>query len=246
LLANEVPEPQFGGQFSAVVQPAAEPEPDPQPEPAPEPEAEPEPASEPTYSAPEGESAVIAPAAEPESPQPVERPEQTRPASYDDTVPQFTYSRSSFEHEPPFKPRRNMVRIATYAATFFAVIVCAAIIVLQLYGLPNWVPFANQTFAAGKADLQLDFPPNRLDRRTLPNGKEFFGASGKVTNIGKERRTVPPILIVLRDANKHTVYSWEVIAPKHELNPGESVTVNEAVLDVPRSATEALVGWKPD
>ena len=91
----------------------------------------------------------------------------------------------------------------------------------------------------------LEFPPNRQDRRTLPNGTEFFGASGKVTNVGKERRTVPAILIVLRDAQNRVVYSWEVIPPKRQLAPGESVTINEAVTDVPRTAKVADIGWKP-
>ena len=33
--------------------------------------------------------------------------------------------------------------------------------------------------------------------------------------------------------------------PKRSLAPGESVTVNEAVTDVPRSARFAEIGWKP-
>lgn len=162
-------------------------------------------------------------------------------ATYDDTE----YTRSSFEHEPLFKPRRNMLRIYTYAAAIFATLVIGSIGAVIWYGLPDWAPFASQTFAEGQADLQLDFPPNRLDRRTLPNGTEFFGASGKVTNIGTQRRTVPPILIVLRDASERIVYSLEVIAPKRQLNPGESETINQAVLDVPKSARVAEVGWKP-
>ena len=44
---------------------------------------------------------------------------------------------------------------------------------------------------------------------------------------------MPPILIVLRDARDRIVYSWEVQPPKRSLAPGESVTVNEAVTDVP-------------
>ena len=57
---------------------------------------------------------------------------------------------------------------------------------------------------------------------------------------------MPPILIVLRDARDRIVYSWEVRPPKRTLAPGESVTVNEAVTDVPRSARFAEIGWKPD
>ena len=42
------------------------------------------------------------------------------------------------------------------------------------------------------------------------------------------------------------VYSWEVRPPKRTLAPGESVTVNEAVTDVPRAARFAEIGWKPE
>lgn len=124
-------------------------------------------------------------------------------------------------------------------------VACAAIAAVAWYGLPDWAPLSRQTFAEAQPDLVLDFPPNRQDRRTLPNGTEFFGASGKVTNVGKERRAVPPILIILRDTHNRIVYSWDVIPPKRQLAPGESMTINEAVTDVPRSAKVAEIGWKP-
>ena len=91
----------------------------------------------------------------------------------------------------------------------------------------------------------LDFPRAQQERRTLPNGTEYFGASGTVKNVGRETRTVPSILIVLRDARERIVYSWEIPPPKPTLAPGETVTINEAVTDVPRSARIAEIGWKP-
>ena len=83
---------------------------------------------------------------------------------------------------------------------------------------------------------------------TLYPGSFYFltGASGTITNIGSEARDVPPILIVMRDARERIVYSWEVQPPKRTLAPGESVTVNEAVTVVPRSAQLAEIGWKPE
>jgi hypothetical protein len=56
---------------------------------------------------------------------------------------------------------------------------------------------------------------------------------------------VPTILIVLRDTRERIVYSWEVAPAKRQLAPGESVSVNEAVTDVPKSAKIAEIGWKP-
>jgi len=107
------------------------------------------------------------------------------------------------------------------------------------------VPVSRPTFGPKQADLVLDFPAGQQDRRPLPNGAEFFGASGTVTNVGRETRKLPPILIVLRDAHDRIVYSWEVAPPQRTLAPGESVTINEAVTDVPKSAKFAEIGWKP-
>jgi hypothetical protein len=157
----------------------------------------------------------------------------------------FDESRSSFDFAPPFRPRRNRLRMWTIAAVLFALVALGAVAAVARFGLPDWMPLARTTFAEAQPDLVLDFPPNRQDRRTLPNGTEFFGASGTVTNVGQTRRAVPTILIVLRDARERIVYSYEVAPPKRVLAPGESMTVNEAVTDVPKSARVAEIGWKP-
>jgi predicted Zn finger-like uncharacterized protein len=150
------------------------------------------------------------------------------------------------EAAPPFRRRRNPLKMWTWAAGIFAVLAVGSIAAVSYWGLPDWVPVSRPTFAMGQADLQLDFPADQQERRQLPNGTEYFGASGTITNVGGEARNVPPILIVLRDARDRIVYSWEVEPPQRSLAPGESVTVNEAVTDVPRSARFAEIGWKPD
>ena len=157
----------------------------------------------------------------------------------------FDHSPSAFEHEPPFRPRRNPAKLWTAAAIAFALLVASVIGAVSYWGLPDWLPIARPTFGAAQPDLVLEFPPERQDRRTLPDGTEFFGASGTVTNVGQETRRVPAILIVLRDGRERKVYEWEVRPAKSELAPGESVTINEAVTDVPRSARIAEIGWKP-
>jgi predicted Zn finger-like uncharacterized protein len=152
---------------------------------------------------------------------------------------------SPFEHSAPFRPRRNTGKLLMIAAIIFAAVVLGATAWVWRYGLPGWMPLTSATFAEAQPELVLDFPPNRQDRRTLPNGTEFFGASGTVTNVGSTERSVPSILIVMRDARERIVYRWEVIPPKRRLGPGESVTINEAVTDVPKSAVAAEIGWEP-
>jgi hypothetical protein len=201
----------------AYAEPAPEPQDDPEGEYRDEPWSEPEPAEVPAF-ADTGRDRI-------------------------DVV--YQESPSSFAHEPPFRPRRNPAKVWTAAAAAFALLVAALIGAVAVWGVPDWVPITRPTFGAAEPDLVLEFPAERQDRRTLPNGTEFFGASGTVTNVGQATRKVPSILIVLRDGRDRIVYTWEVRPPKPALAPGESVTINEAVTDVPRSAKVAEIGWKP-
>ena len=239
------------GPAPAAPPPAPPPPPPPPVEPEPD-FAEPAPLPEQTTAfAPQGFAAPAAPEAEPEmAPPAYSAPEPAAPVFAEPerevvAAPAYEDSPSSFDYAPPFRPRRNPARLWTAAAVAFALVVAALIGAVSWWGLPDWVPISRPTFGAVQPDLVLEFPPDRQDRRTLPNGTEFFGASGTVTNVGQETRRVPPILIVLRDGRDRIVYTWEVRAPKSALAPGESVTINEAVTDVPRSATVAEIGWKP-
>ena len=153
---------------------------------------------------------------------------------------------SHFDPAPPFRRRRNPLRMWSWAAGIFAVFAAGLMLAVSFFGLPDWVPVSRPTFGMVQPDLQLDFPADQQERRQLPNGTEFFGASGTITNIGTQPRPLPTVLIVLRDARDRIVYSWEVPPPQRMLAPGESVTINEAVTDIPRSARFAEFGWKPE
>ncbi len=193
-------------------------------------------------------SAEAVPAPEPQSTEPVAQPQPraTRPIAGDRAVEVDNSAVSPFAHEPPFRPRRNPAKLWTIVTLVFALSVGGAMAAVNRFGLPAWLPIAHQTFGATRPDLELSFPPEKQDRRTLPNGKEYYGASGTVTNVGKDVREVPPILIVLRDSKNQVVYTWNVMPPKDVLKPGESETINEAVTDVPKTARFAEIGWKPE
>jgi predicted Zn finger-like uncharacterized protein len=170
----------------------------------------------------------------------------TEPAP--EPVQEFHYEEepSQFDYEPPFRARRNPLKLWTAAALAFAATALGTILAVNYWGLPEWVPVSRPTFAINQPELQLEFPPDQQDRRTLPNGTEYFGASGSVTNIGRETINVPPILIVLRDEMDRIVYSWEIVPPQPSLAPGETIAIKEAVTDIPRSAKFAEIGWKPN
>src|SRR5690606_1683604 len=89
---------------------------------------------------------------------------------------------SQFEAAPPFRKRRNLLRLWSWAAAIFALLAAGTIAAVSWWGLPDWVPVSRPTFATGEQSLQLDFPAERQERRQLPNGTEYFGASGTITN----------------------------------------------------------------
>jgi hypothetical protein len=204
-----------------------------------------EPADE-ALAAPQPDAETAEPTPEPPLQARIDVPSQAGDRDAYQDAGQFDAGRSNFDFEPPFRPRRNKARMWMMAAVVFAIVALAAAGAIIWYGLPDWASIGRPTFAEAEPDLTLDFPANRQDRRTLPNGTEFFGASGTVTNVGRIAHRVPTILIILRDAHDRIVYSWEVVPPKRTLEPGESEMINEAVTDIPKSATSAEIGWKPD
>lgn len=152
---------------------------------------------------------------------------------------------SSFDYEPPFRPRRNRLRLFTIAGAGFAALAFLALAAMQVWGAPSWLPTAQPRFASEEPGLTMSFPDDRQQTRTLPTGGKFLAVSGTIANTGRETRSVPPILILLRDERNRVVYSHAVASPSARLAPGESEEVNEAIADIPESAVAAEFGWAP-
>ncbi|MGB3753262.1 MAG: zinc-ribbon domain-containing protein [Parerythrobacter sp.] len=184
------------------------------------------------------------------SPEPApDRFEQSTRVSAQNDVPDDGFDGvSQFDRQPPFQSRgrRNPLKIWTAAAGVFAALSLGTVLAVSYYGLPEWVPVSRSVWGPEQPSLVLDFPKAKQERRTLPNGTEFYGASGTITNVGRETVPVPSLLIVMRDQRERPVYSWEVVPPRDALGPGESVTINEAVTNVPKSARVAYIGWKAE
>ena len=152
---------------------------------------------------------------------------------------------SRFAHEPLFRPRRNPARMWTLAAALFAVVALGAVAATAWFGLPSWMPFAHPLFAEDQPGLTLDFPAKMQGQRPLSDQTWFFEANGTVSNVSQSARSVPAILAVLKDARGRIVFTAELHSPKRVLAPGESVSINEALVSVPKAAVTAEYGWKP-
>ncbi|MDM8010796.1 MAG: zinc-ribbon domain-containing protein [Parasphingorhabdus sp.] len=156
-------------------------------------------------------------------------------------TPDYGASESSFAHEPPFRPRRNPAKLWTMAAIAFAALVLVAGGALYYFGTPQWM--SGYQFASIDETPLLIELSQKQDRRTLPDGTEYFAASGTIINPTTSDQNVPPMLVVLRDAGGRIVYSWKMNPPAKSLAPGAKINFNEAKLDVPRGASQLEVGW---
>lgn len=156
-------------------------------------------------------------------------------------TPPFVSETSSFAHEPPFKPRRNPAKLWTIAAIAFASLVIIGGGLLYAFGPSNW--FEKYQMASVDDTPLLIELSEKQDRRTLQDGTEYFAASGTIINPSDTDQSIPPMLVILRDASGRIVYSWKMKAPAKELAPGAKINFNEAKLDVPRAASQLEVGW---
>ncbi|WP_430427353.1 zinc-ribbon domain-containing protein [Parasphingorhabdus sp.] len=166
---------------------------------------------------------------------------RTAPKAPISVAPAFASENSSFAHEPPFKPRRNPAKMWTLAAILFAVLVTTSAVALYAFGPPKW--FADYQFASIEDTPLLIELSEKQDRRTLPDGTEYFAASGTIINPTDQDQTIPRMLVILRDASGRIVFSWQMNAPAKSLAPGATINFNEAKLDVPRAASQLEVGW---
>lgn len=139
------------------------------------------------------------------------------------------------EEAPVVRPRRNPARLWTYAAVLFCVTIAGAGLALYLFGPPQWAVRAGLLADNQEPDL-LFYLAKPAERRSLPNGSEYFAFSARIVNSGSRTLSVPPVEVQLRDRQDRMVFSWTTKADKAELKPGEEAGISESRLDIPKNA----------
>jgi predicted Zn finger-like uncharacterized protein len=153
---------------------------------------------------------------------------------------------SQFDYRPPFTRRRNTLKMWTMAAAIFALLATGTIAAVNYYGLPDWLPISRPTFGIGQPGLELDFPKPQQRKEVLASGETIFRVRGTITNTAPETLVVPDLLVVFSDQRERKVGDWVVAPSKRQLAPGETVTVTEAIANIPRGAAVADLGWAPN
>ncbi|WP_379922652.1 MJ0042-type zinc finger domain-containing protein [Erythrobacter sp. R86502] len=153
---------------------------------------------------------------------------------------------SQFDYRAPFTRRRNTLRMWTLAAALFAALATATILAVNYYGLPEWVPISRPTFGVSRPGLDLDFPAAEQTKKMLETGEEIFLVRGTITNNAAESLDVPNLRVVFSDRRDRNIGNWAVTPVKDRLAPGETVTVTQAINNIPPGAAKAAIGWAPN
>lgn len=152
---------------------------------------------------------------------------------------------SQFDYRAPFTRRRNPLRMWTLAAVLFALLATGTAVAVNYYGLPEWLPLQRPTFGVGQPGLTLDFPKSEQRKEPLENGEVIFRVRGTITNTAGESLDVPNLLVVFSDRRDRNIGDWVIQPAKRRLAPGETVTVTEAIANIPANAAGAALGWAP-
>lgn len=171
-----------------------------------------------------------------ETPPPVEEEAATPDYRFDDIYGRAEAAAAvEAEPEQPAKPRRNRLKLWTYAAASFALLVAAAGGALWVLGPPSWAINLGLVAEEGDPDL-LFYLSKPAERRKLPTGEEYFAFGARIVNSGKQALPVPPVLVQLRDRQNRLVFSWTTKADRASLKPGEEASINESRIDIPKNA----------
>lgn len=133
--------------------------------------------------------------------------------------------------EPDDPPRRNPARRWMALAVAAAVLMLAATVAISYFGLPAMGSRIGLPVHAAQPTLTVE---GEAERRALASGNELLTVTGRVHNPTEEVQRVPQIRAELRDAQGRVVYSWSILPPVSELQPGATVTFDSAEVDVPR------------
>ena len=201
----------------------------------------------------QGETAAAARApAPPAPPSPAETPDEAyadpplgEDDGFADVAEDDAEGGSQFDYRAPFTRRRNTLKMWTLAAAIFALLATGTALAVNTYGLPEWLPLQRPTFGVGQPGLELDFPTAEQRREPLESGEVIFRVHGTITNTAGESLEVPNLLVVFSDTRERNIGDWVVAPAKRRLAPGETITVTEAIANIPPGAAGAALGWAP-
>jgi predicted Zn finger-like uncharacterized protein len=147
----------------------------------------------------------------------------------------------SYERGEGYRPRRNPARLWTIIAAVAAALMIAAVIAIQMFGLPD----LGQRFGIPVQTMNALTISGQAERRRLESGNELLTVRGEIANQTDEVQRVPQIRAELKDSQGRVVYDWSIAPPVRELQPRGRVTFDSAEMDVPRGGRNLTLSFGP-
>jgi predicted Zn finger-like uncharacterized protein len=185
--------------------------------------------------------------AAPASPQPPPAPDSAAPPHRDEPPPppwrepEPTVEPQEQYYEEPSRPRRNRAKLWTILAAVAALLMVAAVVAIQIFGLPQ---IGENIGIPVRTVSALDVR-GEADRRRLESGNELLAVRGTITNATDEIQRVPQIRAELKDAQGRIVYAWSIAPPVRALQARGQVTFDSAEMDVPRGGRTLSLSFGP-
>ncbi len=130
----------------------------------------------------------------------------------------------------------GLAALASSTITFRQPIIAAWAPAARLY---DWV-------GLGPKDLVgLEIRALTASRSSDSDGNPILVISGEVANITDRPRPVPHAIVILLDAQKQPLKSWDVTVGRDQLLPGEVVKLDTSLAAPPVTATSAEVRFPP-
>jgi predicted Zn finger-like uncharacterized protein len=133
---------------------------------------------------------------------------------------------------------RAVAAVAIVAGLAYAAIVERNRVVAVL---PMTAPlYALAGFPIGDATGGLEFE-NVTTSREMENGLPALVIAGQVKNVSTSAKTVPKLVVILRDKGERDLQDLTVAAPADHLNPGESVPFRTSITQPAEAASGVVV-----
>jgi predicted Zn finger-like uncharacterized protein len=153
--------------------------------------------------------------------------------------PQWTPPEPADVPEPiGYRPRRNRAKLWTILLAVAAALMIAAVVALQVFGLPDFGGIS----VRGVNALNIT---GQASRARLASGQDMLTVRGEITNQTDEVQRVPQIRAELRDAQERVVYSWSIAPPVREIAPRGRAVFDSAERDVPRGGRNLTLSFGP-
>lgn len=147
----------------------------------------------------------------------------------------------SYERGDGYRPRRNPARLWTIVAVIAAALMVAAVVAIQVFGLPD----LGQRFGIPVQGVSALTISGQAERRRLESGNELLTVRGEIANQTDEVQRVPQIRAELKDSQGRVVYDWSIAPPVRELQPRGRITFDSAEMDVPRGGRNLTLSFGP-